>query len=75
VRFINPKDLSNQTGFFDKLFSRKSEDDFKKAKRYRVIVKEQGAIVNVTVLDEKGNPEKGETAIQLLTILDQQTGR
>lgn len=75
VRFINPKDLSNQTGFFDKLFSRKSEDDFKKAKRYRVIVKEQGAIVNVTVLDEKGNPEKGETAVQLLTILDQQTGR
>lgn len=71
VRFINPKDLSNQAGFFDKLFSRNKEDEMKKAKRYRVIVKDVSGKVQVTVQDEKGATETGETAVQLLTLLDQ----
>jgi len=71
VRFINPKDLSNQTGFFDKLFSRNKEDEMKRAKRYRVIVKEAAGKTQVTVQDEKGNAETGDTAVQLLTLLDQ----
>ena len=75
VRFVNPKDLSNQAGFWDKLFSRKSDDDMKKAKRYRVIVKEAAGAVTVVVQDEKGVPEVGEAAVQLLTLLDQQMGQ
>jgi outer membrane protein assembly factor BamC len=75
VRFVNPKDLSNQAGFWDKLFSRKSDDDMKKAKRYRVIVKDTAGTVTVVVQDEKGVPEVGEAAVQLLTLLDQQMGQ
>jgi outer membrane protein assembly factor BamC len=75
VRFVNPKDLSNQAGFWDKLFSRKSDDDMKKAKRYRVIVKDTAGTVTVVVQDEKGVPDVGEAAIQLLTLLDQQMGQ
>ncbi len=76
VRFVNTKDLSPESrSFFSKLFSSKSDDDMKKAKRYRVVVKETSGNVMVTVQDEKGTNETGETAIQILTLLDQQVGR
>jgi outer membrane protein assembly factor BamC len=76
VRFVNTKDLSPESrSFFSKLFSSKSDDDMKKAKRYRVVVKETSGNVTVTVQDEKGTNETGETAVQILTLLDQQVGR
>ncbi len=76
VRFVNTKDLSPESrSFFSKLFSSKSDDDMKKAKRYRVVVKETSGNVMVTVQDEKGTNETGETAVQILTLLDQQVGR
>ncbi len=76
VRFVNTKDLSPESrSFFSKLFSGKSDDDMKKAKRYRVVVKETSGNVMVTVQDEKGTNETGETAVQILTLLDQQVGR
>jgi uncharacterized lipoprotein len=47
----------------------------KRAKRYRVIVKESSGTIVVTVQDDKGTPEVGEAAIQLLSLLDQQLGK
>ena len=43
----------------------------KRAKRYRVIVKDTAGKTQVTVQDEKGVAETGDTAVQLLTLLDQ----
>jgi outer membrane protein assembly factor BamC len=76
VRFVNTKDLSPESkGFFANLFSKSSKDDMKKAKRYRVQIKDVAGNVTVTVQDEKGANEVGETAVQILTLLDQQIGR
>ena len=75
VRFLNPKDLSGDRGFWEKMFSSKSEEDMKRAKRYRVIVKENSGVIVVTVQDDRGTPEVGEAAIQLLSLLDQQLGK
>jgi outer membrane protein assembly factor BamC len=75
VRFLNPNDLSGNRGFWEKMFSSKTDEDMKRAKRYRVLVKETSGTVVVTVQDDKGTPEVGEPAIQLLTLLDQQLGK
>ena len=75
VRFVNPQDLSNDRGFFDKLFSKKTDEDMKKAKRYRVLVKDAAGTITIEVQDEKGVPELGEVAIQILTLLDAQVGK
>ena len=76
VRFVNTNDLSPESkSFFSNLFSKTSADDLKKAKRYRVHVKDVEGNVTVTVQDEKGANELGETAVQILTLLDQQVGR
>jgi outer membrane protein assembly factor BamC len=40
-----------------------------------VQVKDVAGMVTVTVQDEKGADELGETALQILTLLDQQVGR
>ncbi len=75
VRFLNPKDLSGDRGFWEKMFSSKSDEDMKRAKRYRVLVKESSGTIVVTVQDDKGTPEVGDAAIQLLSLLDQQLGK
>lgn len=75
VRFVNPQDLSNERGFFDKLFSKKTDDDMKKAKRYRVLVKDTAGTITVSVQDEKGAPEVGDVAIQILSLLDLQVAK
>jgi outer membrane protein assembly factor BamC len=76
VRFVNTKDLSPESkGFFSGWFSKINAEELKKAKRYRVQVKDVAGMVTVTVQDEKGADELGETALQILTLLDQQVGR
>jgi outer membrane protein assembly factor BamC len=77
VRFVNTKDLSPETSksFFSNLFSKSNKEDLKKAKRYRVQVKDVAGNITVTVQDEKGANELGDTAVQILTLLDQQIGR
>lgn len=75
VRFVNTQELSNERGFFDKLFSKKTDDDMKKAKRYRVLVKDTAGTITVTVQDEKGATETDGVSVQILTLLDQQVGK
>jgi outer membrane protein assembly factor BamC len=75
VRFVNTTELSNQRGFFDKIFSKKTDDDMKKAKRYRVLVKDTAGTITVTVQDEKGAAETDGVSVQILSLLDLQIGK
>ena len=75
VRFVNTTEFSNERGFFDKLFSKKTDDDMKKAKRYRVLVKDTAGTIVVTVQDEKGAAETDGVSVQILSLLDLQIGK
>lgn len=75
VRFVNTTDLSNERSFFGKIFSKKTDDDMKKAKRYRVLVKDTAGAITVTVQDEKGAAETDGVSVQILSLLDLQIGK
>lgn len=75
VRFVNTTDLSNERSFFGKLFSKKTDEDMKKAKRYRVLVKDTTGTITVTVQDEKGAAETDGVSVQILSLLDLQIGK
>jgi outer membrane protein assembly factor BamC len=75
VRFVNTTELSNERGFFGKIFSKKTDDDMKKAKRYRVLVKDTAGTITVVVQDEKGAAETDGVSLQILSLLDLQVGQ
>lgn len=75
VRFVKTTELTNERGFFDKIFSKKTDDDMKKAKRYRVLVKDTAGTITVTVQDEKGAAETDGVSEQILSLLDLQIGK
>jgi len=75
VRFVKTTELSNERGFFDKIFSKKTDDDMKKAKRYRVVVKDTAGTITVIVQDEKGATETDGVSEQILSLLDLQIGK
>jgi outer membrane protein assembly factor BamC len=75
VRFVNTTDLSNERSFFGKIFSKKTDEDMKKAKRYRVLVKDAAGTITVTVQDEKGAAETDGVSVQILSLLDLQIGK
>jgi len=70
-------DSQKKPGFFANLFNFSSkEDDLKKAKRYRILVRSGGAAATrVTVADGEGRPAGDAVAKPVLTILDQQVAR
>lgn len=77
VRYIDPLKDSNakqEKGFFDKLtfnvFS--SDDDVQDKSTYLVSLVEQSGQTEVTVLDDKGKPEKSGTAFRILSLLHEQ---
>lgn len=80
VRFVNPKDLEQEKkeGFFANLFKSSSKDEeLKRAKRYRVVVR-SGANPNasaVTVQDADGHPAAADAVVQILNLLDQQVSK
>lgn len=61
---------AQERGFFSKLFSSSDKDKDKKAKRYRVSVREtQGGSTQVSVLDNEGNPETSSAGEKILSLL------
>ncbi len=80
VRFVNPKDLEQEKkeGFFANLFKSSSKDeDLKRAKRYRVLVR-AGSNPNasaVLVQDGEGKPASADAVLQILNLLDQQVSK
>jgi len=72
VRYVNPKDLGDSRGWFGRTFG-KTDDADKKAKVYRVVVKDRGQNqIVISVQDSDGKPENTATGNQLLTTLDRQ---
>ena len=67
VRYVDPAQAGKEEpGFFSKLFGSKPDTSLA---RYRVSVKTEGTQSIVTVLDNQGNPDKGDTAQRILTLL------
>jgi outer membrane protein assembly factor BamC len=65
--------LRKKEGWFSSLFSSSKEEDYKKAKKYQIIVKSiDSNSTKVTVLDEFSNKPPSEVAKPILTILDEQ---
>jgi outer membrane protein assembly factor BamC len=62
----------SEKGFFSKLFSGSSDDKAKSAQRYRVAVKGTGAVSQVAVLNNDGQPESSQIADKILSLLNEQ---
>lgn len=80
VRVVDTSDFEaeKKPGFFANLFKSSSkEDDLKKAKRYRVLVKSGGSTTStrVNLAEGDGQPAAEKAAKQVLTILDQQIAK
>jgi outer membrane protein assembly factor BamC len=71
VRYDDPT-KGEQEGFFDKLaFWRGKKKTFADA-LYRIHLEAAGAATRVVVLDSQGRPEQSETAVRILTLLQEQ---
>jgi outer membrane protein assembly factor BamC len=54
------------------MFKSSKEDELRKAKRYRVVVKGDSAKTMVTALEDNGTIVKGDVDQQILKIIDTQ---
>ncbi|MBY4898749.1 outer membrane protein assembly factor BamC [Cupriavidus sp. AU9028] len=72
VRYVDTRDTVDNRGFFSKLFTRTGGDAARQAKKYRVSVKGSGNGTTVMVLNDAGQPESGDMAKRILTLLDEQ---
>ncbi len=72
VRYV--ADQVEKKGFFKRLFSWGSSEADKEAQRYRIVVKADanGNTSQVTVQDNKGQPDATPTAEKILTLLQEQ---
>jgi outer membrane protein assembly factor BamC len=75
VRYVDQEEgaknkSAQDRGFFSKLFSASDKDKDKKARRYRVSVKElHSGSTQVSVQNNEGNPETSATGEKILTLL------
>ncbi|MDL2283967.1 outer membrane protein assembly factor BamC [Oxalobacter sp. OttesenSCG-928-P03] len=61
---------AQERGFFSKLFSSSDKDKDKKARRYRVSVREtHGGSTQVSIQDNEGNPENSSSGEKILSLL------
>ena len=70
MRYIDPAFAGkDEPNLFSKLFSFGKKDDGGNPTRYRVVVKAEGERSTVTVLDNQGAPENGETGKRITSLL------
>ncbi len=74
VRFVNTKEVDPKSSgsWFSNMFKSSKEDELRKAKRYRVVVKGDSAKTMVTALEDNGTVVKGDVDQQILKIIDTQ---
>ncbi|AJW44978.1 outer membrane protein assembly factor BamC [Ralstonia mannitolilytica] len=72
VRYADTKAEANAPGFFSRLFSGTKIEDLKRAKRYRVVVKDGGNSSTVTVQNDDGSAQTGDIGKRILSLLDEQ---
>jgi outer membrane protein assembly factor BamC len=70
VRYVDPKDAATaEPGFFAKLFSFGKSDSAQTPGRYRIAVKAEGAVTNVSVQNAQGGPENGAVGQRIVGLL------
>ena len=70
VRYVDPKDAATaEKGFFGKLFSFGKSDAAQAPGRYRIAVKTDGAVTNVSVQNAQGGPENGAVGQRIVALL------
>lgn len=75
VRYVPPEEREDDGGFFGWLFGGDDDEDRERGGVYRVSVVGAGeAESRVTVLDESGEPQSGETAERILSLLAERLG-
>ncbi len=74
VRFVNTKDVDPKASgsWFSNLFKSSKEEELRKAKRYRVVVKGDSEKTIVTALEDNSAIIKGDVDLQILKIIDAQ---
>jgi outer membrane protein assembly factor BamC len=74
VRFVNTKDVDPKSSgsWFSNMFKSSKEEELRKAKRYRVVVKGDSTKTIVTALEDNGTIVKGDVDQQILKIIDAQ---
>jgi len=74
VRFVNTKDVDPKSSgsWFSNIFKSSKEEELRKAKRYRVVLKGDSAKTIVTALEDNGTIVKGDVDQQILKIIDAQ---
>ena len=74
VRYVDQgsdaENKASEPGFFSRLFS--SKDDKKSALRYRLVLKPDGDVSRLRVLDDQGAPTTSANADRILTLLNDQ---
>jgi len=73
VRYNDPMKDAEKPGLLDKLaFWRDNDRNVDKESQYQIKLSGQGATTNVVVLDEAGKRDNSETALRILTLLNEQ---
>jgi len=74
VRFVNTKEVDPKSSgsWFSNMFKSSKEEELRKAKRYRVVVKGDSTKTIVTALEDNGTIVKGDVDQQILKIIDAQ---
>ncbi|MFW6167957.1 MAG: outer membrane protein assembly factor BamC, partial [Ralstonia sp.] len=72
VRYADTRAEANAPGFFSRLFSGTKIEDLKRAKRYRVVVKDSGTSSTVLVQNDDGSAQTGDIGKRILSLLDEQ---
>ncbi len=70
VRYVDPKDAATaEPGFFAKLFNFGKSDASQAPTRYRIAVKTEGTVTNVSVQNTQGGPENSAVAQRIVGLL------
>ena len=70
VRYVDPKDAATaEPGFFAKIFSFGKSDASQSPTRYRIAVKTEGTVTNVSVQNAQGAPENSAVAQRIVGLL------
>jgi len=68
VRYVAPNADKAEQGFFSKLFSSSSKTE-EAASKMRIVVRSQGDVTTVSVLNNQGSPESAATAERIVKLL------
>jgi len=73
VRYNDPMKDAEEEGWLSKLaFWQKDDDNFDKENQYQVKLDDAVEPTKVVVLNEKGERDNSETALRILTLLNEQ---